>query len=800
MTAEIQSRPVQHFWHDQGHLFYVLIVCFGLALTVPVSLEASLDDQDPILQRGQRIYSQQCSSCHGASGQGNTDSYEDPLIGDLNVAELTELIVETMPEENPSSCTGEDATAVATYVHTEFYSSDAQFKRNRPRTRLSRRTVRQYREAIADLLGHFARRRTKITDERGLKARYYAYRSQRRGQRLAERMDAQIDFSREAGGLPYFRADDKYDNVPKINDENKTGRGFSAYWDGGIVAPKTGYYELIVETTNGFKLWLNDKRKPLIDHWVKLGDQDVHRARIFLLGGRAYRFGVEMFAFKEPDAAICIKWKPPGESESVIPARAFVPTSPSEVAVVDTPFPPDDASDGYERGISVSKEWDAATTSAAIAVSEWIANRIWKLANADPDKPDHVEKIKRFCETFVERAFVTSLNNDEKNFFVHQHFDSEQGLQDQVKRVVILALKSPRFLYPELQDRSLDFDTANRLAQTLWDSVPDRELFLAARESKLSDSDSVTKQLQRMAADPRSREKIRSFFHYWLRTHEAAEATKDDDLFPGFDEQLLKSLSRSLDMFLDDVVWSPKSDFRELFLAQHLYVNSQIAKFYGFDDLENVDQAEKSDFFRIEADPSNRAGILTHPFLMAGLAYHRESSPIHRGVFVARSLLGRRLRQPPEDVEPLTEEFNPKMTTRERVEHQTKETACMSCHSVINPLGFSLENYDAVGRFRFEDKEKPIDVSSVYETPDGESVPLDGARDLAAFLANNSAAQKSFINQVFRYYTKQPAQAYGKETINGLHAKFVENRFNIQKLLIDIAKVVVSHSPGKNNE
>jgi hypothetical protein len=140
---------------------------------------------------------------------------------------------------------------------------------------------------------------------------------------------------------------------------------------------------------------------------------------------------------------------------------------------------------------------------------------------------------------------------------------------------------------------------------------------------------------------------------------------------------------------------------------------------------------------------------------MSGLAYHKDSSPIHRGVFIAKQLLGRRLRQPPSDVKPLTEEFNPKMTTRERVEHQTKETACMNCHTVINPLGFSLENFDAVGRFRVEEKKKPIDVSTVYKTPDGEKVELNGARDLAIFLANNETAQRSFVQQLFHHYAKQ---------------------------------------------
>ena len=179
---------------------------------------------------------------------------------------------------------------------------------------------------------------------------------------------------------------------------------------------------------------------------------------------------------------------------------------------------------------------------------------------------------------------------------------------------------------------------------------------------------------------------------------------------------------------------------------------------------------------------------------MTGFAYHKDSSPIHRGVFVAKSLLGRRLRQPPDDVKPLTEEFNPKMTTRERVAHQTKETACMNCHSVINPLGFSLENYDAVGRFRTEEKKKPIDVSSVYNTPDGKKIELNGARDLAEFLANNKTAQRSFIQQLFNHYAKQSIDAYGEGQLDKIHQRFVKNEFNVQKLLVDISRVFIEHA------
>ena len=297
-----------------------------------------------------------------------------------------------------------------------------------------------------------------------------------------------------------------------------------------------------------------------------------------------------------------------------------------------------------------------------------------------------------------------------------------------------------------------------------------------------------------MVQDPRSRQKLHSFFHYWLKSNHAAEAPRTKSLFPEFDHAMVADLKTSLELYLSDVVWSEKSDFRDLFLADYLYVNNRLAKFYGLE--ENTSEQSKDmgeRFYRVKVDSNERAGILTHPYLMSGLAYHKDSSPIHRGVFVAQQLLGRRLRQPPNDVKPLTEEFNPEMTTRQRVEHQTKETACMNCHTVINPLGFSLENFDAVGRFRTEEKAKPIDVSSVYTTPEGEHVELNGPRDLAEFLAENEMAQRCFVQQVFNHYAKQPIEAYGTDQLERLHKQFVDNGFNVQQLLVDITLVAVNH-------
>ena len=181
-------------------------------------------------------------------------------------------------------------------------------------------------------------------------------------------------------------------------------------------------------------------------------------------------------------------------------------------------------------------------------------------------------------------------------------------------------------------------------------------------------------------------------------------------------------------------------------------------------------------------DAGKRAGVLTHPYLMAGFAYAGSTSPIHRGVFLARGLLGLALRPPPEAFAPLAEDLHPTLTTRERVALQTRAQACVSCHGVINPLGFALEGFDAVGRVRDADNNKPIDAAGYYKTRDGREVKFGGARELAAFLADSPEAHAAFAEQLFHHLVKQPVRAYGPGAMDDLRRAFADGGLSVRKL------------------
>jgi hypothetical protein len=349
-----------------------------------------------------------------------------------------------------------------------------------------------------------------------------------------------------------------------------------------------------------------------------------------------------------------------------------------------------------------------------------------------------------------------------------------------VKRVVLLALKSPRFLYREIDGGADAYDVASRLSFGLWDSLPDQQLLEAAAAGQLATREQVTRQAERMVTDRRTRAKLREFFLQWLKVEQVPDVAKDPERFPGFDAALASDLRTSLDLFLEDVIWSETSDFRQILLADYMYLNGRLAQFYG------ADIPPDAPFQKFDLEPRERAGVLTHPYLMATFAYTATSSPIHRGVFLSRSVLGRSLRPPPEAVAPLAPDLHAGLTTRERVALQTSPSSCMTCHGMVNPLGFGLEHFDAVGRYRSEEKGRPIDATGTYERPDGELAKFTGARDLAALLSDSEEAHTAFVEQLFHHLVKQPIRAFGARKQPDLRRSFAEHGFHIRKLMVEI--------------
>jgi hypothetical protein len=727
---------------------------------------------------GEQIYQKRCASCHGAKGEGTDENYPHPLTGDRSLTQLAGFIARRMPKDDPKKCTAEEAQKVAGFIYDAFYSKAAQQRNKPPRIELSRLTVRQYRHAVADLIASF-RSPGRWDDKRGLHAEYFKAFGLRDRNRVFERTDSEVRFD--------------FGTISPSLEKIETHR-FSVRWTGSVLAPETGEYEFIVRTEHAARLWLNDVKRPLIDAWVKSSSDTEHHATIFLVGGRVYplrlefakgKQGVADNKKKEPDppptrASIALEWRLPHRAAEVVPGRNLSPVRFPEAFVAATPFPADDRSQGYERGTAVSRAWDQATTDAAIEVAGYVLGHLQELTGVRDDAPDRPARLREFCCHFTERAFRRPLTDEQQRLYVDHQFEAARDLETAVKRVVLFVLKSPRFLYREVAGGPDAYDVACRLSFGLWDSLPDQELLEAARSGRLATREQVARQAERMVADQRTHAKLREFFLQWLKVEQVPDLSKDPGQFPGFDPAVASDLRTSLDLFLEDVVWSEASDFRQLLLADSLYLNGRLARLYGADLLP------EAPFQKVALKSRERAGILTHPYLMATFAYTASSSPIHRGVFLARNVLGQALRPPPEAFTPLPAELHPELTTRERVALQTKPQACQACHGMINPLGFTLEHFDAIGRYRDKEKGRPIDATGTYQTRTGEVVKFTGVRDLARFLADSPETHEAFVEKLFHYLVKQPVGAFGPRELVDLRRSFVDNRYSIRKLLVEI--------------
>lgn len=748
-------------------LFATLIVIVSIALPCPY-----VGGADKL--SGEQIYQKQCVRCHGVDGAG-TKEYAEPLVGDRSVAQLSKYIAKTMPEDKPGTCIGDDADTVAAYIHESFYSQAARERNTPPRIDLARLTVRQYRNTVTDLVGSF-RTQTKWDEARGLRGEYFNTRNFRNDKRILDRTDDEVRFdfgtaSPEKG---------------KIEPHE-----FAIRWSGSVLAPETGVYDFVVRSDQSVRLWVNDNTKPLVDAYVKSGLDTEFRASILLLAGRAYplrlEFSKALQGVADKDAKnrlpapamISLEWKRPHQATEVIPARNLSPTNAAESFIVTTAFPPDDRSLGWERGTTISKAWEQSTTDAAFESAAYIATKLPELAGTT----DQLPKLKEFARKFTERAFRRPLKPDEIRFFVDRQFETAKDPALAVKRVVLLVLKSPRFLFRELGDGPDPHEVASRLSYELWDSLPDQELLTAAANGKLKTREQITRHAERMLNDLRAKAKLREFTHKWLGIDQVTEISKNTERYPGFTPEVVTDLRTSLDLFVQQIVWSPTSDFRQLLLANETYLNGRLASFYG------EDLAFDAPFQKWDLDAENRAGVLTHPFMMAAFSYTTETSPIHRGVFLARRVLGLVLRPPQEAFVPFPADLHPTLTTRERVAMQTKPTNCQTCHSIINPLGFTLEHFDAVGRYRENENSKPVDSLGGYLTRTGDPVNFGSVKELATFLANSNEVHAAFTEQLFHHFVQQPVRAYGPMQRAELLETFTKSQFNVRKLVVETCVV-----------
>ena len=344
------------------------------------------------------------------------------------------------------------------------------------------------------------------------------------------------------------------------------------------------------------------------------------------------------------------------------------------------------------------------------------------VARPGPDLPK--EDAARNCvAAFARRAFRRPVEDDEVDRLMRlfRHADARgDGFEDAVRLALKAALVSPNFLYLVERDRSeadgpyrvSDHELACRLSYFLWSSMPDEELSDLADAGRLHEPEVLEGQVRRMLADPKSRALAEDFAGQWLRVGNLAElAEPDKRLFPEFTPELRDAMAEEAVAFCH-AIFREDRPVLELLDSDYTFLNERLAKHYGIDGVTGPE------FRRVALKDRNRGGVLGMAAVLTLTSYPRRTSPVLRGKWVLEELLGTPPPPPPPMVKalPADDRVRDGMTFRQRLEQHRKDVNCASCHARLDPLGFGLENFDVLGRWRDEIKGEPVDASGELTT------------------------------------------------------------------------------------
>jgi hypothetical protein len=299
----------------------------------------------------------------------------------------------------------------------------------------------------------------------------------------------------------------------------------------------------------------------------------------------------------------------------------------------------------------------------------------------------------------------------------------EGSFETGIQAALQFILASPHFVFRVEPDpanlaagtvyRIGDIELASRLSFFLWSSIPDDELLEAATRGRLKDPAVRERQVRRMLADPRSRSLVGNFAGQWLQLRNVRTVQPNSEVFPDFDDNLRQAFERETSMLVESIIRDDRNVV-DLLSADYTFVNERLARHYGMPNIYG------SLFRRVPVTNEARKGVLGHGSILALTSHAERTSPVLRGKWILENLLGSPPPPPPPDVPALADKTGQARTIRDRIEQHRKDPVCASCHKVMDPLGFALENFDAVGKWRARDEGAPIDASG--QLADGTTV------------------------------------------------------------------------------
>jgi hypothetical protein len=443
----------------------------------------------------------------------------------------------------------------------------------------------------------------------------------------------------------------------------------------------------------------------------------------------------------------------------------------------------------HSSDLHVSLETEAAERLAALAMEH-----PERLVACTPATPAEEEACAgTFVDSFAPRAYRRTVSDAERAELMALYtFERGQGgtFHEGLAAVIQGALMSPHFLFHvHLAPASVadgiatigSEELASRLSYFLWGTMPDDELLAAGRAGALSTDAELEAQARRMLADPRAKEAFRTFFDELYGISKIEGIYRSSMVYPESTLELRRSLTASIEAFLDDAFWQ-EGTLAAMFQGSRVYVDERMSGVYGLGTVTGTTVQP------IEADPTRYAGLLTQPALMALVAHYDGSDPIHRGLFVRRRFLCLNLPPPPMELmnNVMPPAADPEATTRERYEAHTTQPACAGCHRVIDPLGFALEHFDGIGRWRDTENGKPIDATGTIVGLGDADIPVDGAVDMARVLAESGAVDRCFTQQLYYFANHKAADEADVLELERLTAGFKGAGGGFQELLVDI--------------
>ena len=392
------------------------------------------------------------------------------------------------------------------------------------------------------------------------------------------------------------------------------------------------------------------------------------------------------------------------------------------------------------------------------------------------DEQNNEETVcaKKIIASLAKRAYRRPVTAEDVNelFQYYQDDVKEGGFESGIRGAITGMLASPFFLYrgehvpaglrPGEAYAISDLELASNLSFFLWNSIPDEELLQSAIDGKLKTPSALDRQVRRMLADPRSITLASNFVHQWLDMKRLDEIVPDSSVFPSASGRAdpRADYRTELTLFADSIFREDRNVV-DLLRASHTYLNERVALQYGITDVKG------DRFRRVELAQSARWGLLGKGAVLMAAAYPNRTSPVLRGAFILKHIEGVPPVNPPMSVPALDEKdigTTKALTVREMIAKHRANPTCASCHAVMDPLGFALENFDATGMWRDRDRYAGVLIDASGELPDG--TPLNGPDDLRKqLLRRPEQFVQTFTEGLLTYGTGRTLQHYDMPTV-----------------------------------